>query len=292
MTDLKGKLAQKVEKVKEKETEAIQTINEAEIETVSVDDSKITKLVPVQLNQADYIVPEFAISINEARQRTRMLQKFVKDMMIPDIDYGLIPKCSKPSLLKPGAEKLCEIFGFSKQVEILNRIEDWNKGMFHYEVKVILVSKRTGMVEAEGLGCCNSMERKFKTQDSFSIVNTLLKMAKKRALVDAVLSATRSSGTFSQDLEEMDFTMEDNTQSITKTNNSKLIKPESKGESHKKPITKQQQSEIFLVIKQGKIPVNHAKGIMVEKYNIEESSKLTSEQAEEFIDILKCCQVV
>jgi hypothetical protein len=38
--------------------------------------------------------------------------------------------------------------------------------------------------------------------------------------------------------------------------------------------------------------MSYAKGIMVEKYNIQESSKLTTEQAEEFLDILKCCQAV
>ncbi len=163
MSDLKGKLAQKIEKVQEKEAEAVQTMNETEVETMEVDKDKIMKLVPIEAND---VVPEFAITITEAKQRTKMLQKFVKDMMIADIDYGIIKGCSKPSLLKPGAEKLCEIFGFSKQVEILNRVEDWDKGLFHYEVKVILTNKRTGIIEAEGIGCCNSMERKFKNQDS------------------------------------------------------------------------------------------------------------------------------
>jgi hypothetical protein len=286
MSDLKGKLAQKVEKTKEKEAKAAEEIHEAEVEVI--DGSKITKLLPTETNQSEVIVPEFAITINEAKQRTKMLQKFVKDMMISGVDYGLIPKSVKPSLFKSGAEKLCEIFGFSKQVEILNRIEDWNKGMFHYEVKVILVSKRTGIIEAEGVGCCNSMERKFKTQDSYSIVNTLLKMAKKRALVDAVLSATRSSGIFTQDIEEIDFDTDD--PQPPKRSNNKNIQKNTKHSAN--PISKQQQSEIFSIIKQSKISVSYAKGIMVEKYNIEESSKLTSEQADEFIDILKLCQAV
>lgn len=62
-------------------------------------------------------------------------------------------------------------------------------------------------------------------------------------------------------------------------------------DSHKL-ISKEQQTEIFSVIRQSKIPMSYAKGIMVEKYNIQESSKLTTEQAEEFLDILKCCQAV
>jgi hypothetical protein len=283
MSDLKGKLAQKIEKVQEKEAEAVQTMNETEVETMEVDKDKIMKLVPIEAND---VVPEFAITITEAKQRTKMLQKFVKDMMIADIDYGIIKGCSKPSLLKPGAEKLCEIFGFSKQVEILNRVEDWDKGLFHYEVKVILTNKRTGIIEAEGIGCCNSMERKFKNQDSYSLINTLLKMAKKRALVDAVLSATRSSGLFTQDIEEMNF---DNDPQPPKAS----IKPvPTVTKQSPKSLSKEQQKEIFAVIRQGRIPLDYAQGIMIEKYGIEETAKLTSEQANEYIDILKCSQAV
>lgn len=286
MSDLKAKLAQKVEKTKDKDAKAAEAILEAEIEVI--DGSKITKLLPSDTNQSEVIVPEFAISINEAKQRTKMLQKFVKDMMIQGVDYGVIKGCSKPSLLKSGAEKLCEIFGFSKHIEVLNRVEDWDKGMFHYEAKVILVSKRTGIIEAEGIGSSNSKERKFKNQDSYSIVNTLLKMAKKRALVDAVLSATRSSGLFTQDLDEIDFNTDE--PQPPKGSNSKNTQKNTKHSVN--PISKQQQSEIFSIIKQSKIPVSYAKGIMAEKYNIEESSKLTSEQADEFIHILKCSQAV
>lgn len=287
MSNLQEKLAQKIEKSKEGAMLTKEVFTEAE--TVCEEGAKITKLVPVEANVTEFIVPEFAITINEAKQRTRMLQRFVKDMMIPNVDYGIIPKCNKPSLLKAGAEKLCEVFGFSKQVEILNRIEDWDKGLFHYEVKVILINKRTEMVEAEGIGCCNSMERKFKTQDSYSIVNTILKMSKKRALVDAVLSATRSSGIFTQDIEEIGL-VNDDPQPPIGSNKKKTVQNAAK--QSPTPINKDQQIEIFSVIRKGRIPLDYAKGIMVEKYNIGESSKLTSEQADEFIDILKCCQAV
>lgn len=286
MSDLKGKLAQKIEKSKE---ELMSTGDINVMETEAEESGKITKLVPVEANFIERFVPEFAITLMEAKERTLMLQSFVKDMMIPNVDYGIIKGCSKPSLLKPGAEKLCEIFGLSKQIEVLNRIENWDKGLFHYEIKVTLVSKRTGMIEAEGIGCCNTMERKFKTQDSYSIVNTIVKMAKKRALVDAVLSATRSSGIFTQDIEEIDV----NTISPTLPFGNMNIKNNIKNvDNAPKQISKEQQMEIFSVIKQSKIPMSYAKELMFKKYNIHESSKLTTEQAEEFIDMLKCCQAV
>lgn len=158
------------------------------------------------LNQPEIMmnnVPQFEISLKEAKDRILQLQDFIHFMMVPNVDYGFIPNCPKPTLFKPGAEKLCDVYGFSKQIEIINRIEDFDKGLFHYEVKATLTNKRTGLVEAEGIGCCNNREKKYVSQDPFSIMNTILKMAKKRALVDAVLSATRTSGIFSQDLENM-----------------------------------------------------------------------------------------
>jgi hypothetical protein len=134
-----------------------------------------------------------------------MLQEFVRDQMVDGEDYGVIPGTgSKPTLLKPGAEKLNAIFGLAPILEITNRVEDWDAGFVAYEVKVTLLNKRTTNVEAEGVGACNSRERKYKNQDAANIANTILKMAKKRALIDATLSATRASGLFTQDLEDMD----------------------------------------------------------------------------------------
>jgi hypothetical protein len=152
---------------------------------------------------AQEIVPSFAVSLSEVESRIHMLQQFVKKYMISGEDYGIIPGIQKPSLLKPGAEKLCDVYGFSKLVEVKHRVEDWEKGFFHYEVEVTLINKKTNLIEAQGIGACNSKEKKYRYQDAFTIVNTILKMAKKRALVDAVLSATRSSGIFTQDVEDM-----------------------------------------------------------------------------------------
>ncbi len=131
-----------------------------------------------------------------------------------------------------------------------------------------------------------SMDFSLPFTDSYSLINTLLKMAKKRALVDAVLSATRSSGLFTQDIEEMNF---DNDPQPPKAS----IKPvPTVTKQSPKSLSKEQQKEIFAVIRQGRIPLDYAQGIMIEKYGIEETAKLTSEQANEYIDILKCSQAV
>ena len=151
------------------------------------------------------VFPDFAVSLDEANRRVRMLADFVRGHMVEGEDYGIVPGTNgKPTLFKAGAEKLNAIFGLAPVVEVVNRIEDWDKGFVSYEVKVTLLNKRNGQVEAEGIGNCNSRERRYKNQDAANVANTILKMSKKRALVDATLSATRASGMFTQDLEDMD----------------------------------------------------------------------------------------
>lgn len=162
------------------------------------------------MNEERAMVPvddlTFVVSIEEAKRKVKALQEFVREVMIKGEDYGEIPGVAKPTLLKPGAEKLCEIYGFAISPRTVSRIEDWEKGLFHYEVHVDLVNKRTGQLVATGVGSANSREKRYvagKQQDPYTMVNTVLKMAKKRALIDAVLSATRSSGVFTQDVEDI-----------------------------------------------------------------------------------------
>ncbi len=218
------------------------------------------------------IVPEFAITMKEARKRIDLLKKFVDELMTPGIDYGVIPGVNKPTLLKPGAEKLCDAFGFSKRIDVTNRLEDWYRGIFHYEVKVTLVCKRSGLIEAEGIGCCNSKEAQYAEQGGHDVANTILKMSKKRALIDAVLSATRSSDIFTQDIEEMEWLSNKG----TKTPASTAL-----------PATRKQLSFIFSIVEQKQIPVEKVKVLMHERYSATESKQLTLQQASDFIDFLK-----
>lgn len=264
MSELRNKLAKRIE-----QKEEITDLDETE--------NKIITLKPTEL-QPEGIVPEFAISLNDAKHRLAMLQNFIKEMMVPGIDFGQIPGTKKPTLYKPGAEKMCDIYGFSKQVEVLNRVENWDTGFFHYEVKVILVNKKTEKIEAEGIGSCNSREKKYANQDSYNIINTLLKMAKKRALIDSVLSATRSSGIFTQDVEDMEF---DGYKS--KSYSLKNVPAIKKNNM----INKDQQLEIIRLTQQNQIPFSQIKSLLKEKYNAEQTKTLTSEQADEVIDILK-----
>ncbi len=205
------------------------------------------------------LAPMFVVSNEEIDLRIAELQQFVDKYLIEGEDYGTIPGTQKPTLYKPGAEKLCDVYGFQRLVEVVQRVEDWEAGFFHYECRFDLVSMATGILVAQGLGSCNSKEGRYRwrqatrhcpecgseaiikgkddygggwlcwkkkggcgmqfpddtpeivnqeigrieNEDPFTLVNTILKMAKKRALIDAVLSATRSSGMFTQDMEDV-----------------------------------------------------------------------------------------
>ncbi|WP_339196692.1 hypothetical protein MKY27_17730 [Solibacillus sp. FSL R5-0449] len=214
-------------------------------------------------------LPDLIITSTEAKVRIDKLQEFVKTSMVRGVDYGSIDGFSKPTLLKPGAEKLCDAFGFSKTVDVINRIEQWDVGIFSYEVRVTLSNKVTAAVEAEGIGSCNSKETAFRYQDPFTIVNTLLKMAKKRALIDAVLSATRASGLFTQDIED-------------------FPKPDRKGGDA--PATKQQLTTLFRIVEQMDMSNGVAKEMMKIKFDVDKSILLTKQQAHEFIQDLLLLQ--
>lgn len=231
--------------------------------------------------QAVSIVPQFVVTLSQAKERLQMLQRFVQEYLVPDKDYGIIPGTNKPSLYKSGAEKLTDAFGFAKYVEVLNRVEEWDKPFLHYEVKVILISKRTGLVEAEGIGSANSKEKKFFKQDTYSIANSLLKMAKKRALVDAVLSATRSSGIFSQDMEDI-FNLSEQ----KPVQQAPLNQPDSPQKVQPEPATKEQLRQIYSLAKELALSAQQAKNIMLLHFKVDDSKKLTKDQAGDLIDLL------
>jgi len=120
-----------------------------------------------------------------------------------DKDYAIVPGTNKKSLLKPGAEKLMKLFGFSSRVECIEKTvsPEENFAMFIYKASVIHI--KSGAIVAECEGICNSMERKYRNNQAMDILNTIMKMSQKRALVGAVILATGASDYFTQDEEEI-----------------------------------------------------------------------------------------
>lgn len=182
-----------------------------------------------------YSASEMAVRLEDLSSRLSVVQEFFNRVMVKNQDYGVIPGTDKPALLKPGAEKLCELYGYAPMVKHVDEERDISSGFYHCRVTVALISKKSGESVAEGTGSANTHESRYRwrwvwpdkvpagldkktmvsrtvgrnntlqyrmeNDDPWSLWNTVLKMAKKRALVDVTLSATRSSGLFTQDAE-------------------------------------------------------------------------------------------
>jgi len=167
-------------------------------------------------------------------KKIQEFQSLVQATLKPGHDYDTIPGTNKPTLLKPGAEKIGMVFGLNPEYEFLDKIEDYINEFFAYNIKCTLL--RNGQPVAQGVGSCNSKEKKYRylnmsesdipggidkstleqTTDKYgrikykmdnpdicSLVNTILKMAKKRAYVDATLQVAALSEIFTQDVEDM-----------------------------------------------------------------------------------------
>jgi hypothetical protein len=90
-------------------------------------------------------------------------QKIVRETLKEGTDYGKIPGCGdKPSLFKPGAEKVTKLLNLYEDYEFVERIEDFDRPLFHYVVRCVLRDIATGTRVASGLGSCNSRESKYR----------------------------------------------------------------------------------------------------------------------------------
>ena len=198
------------------------------------------------------------MTVDQAVSQLQKVQAIMKATMKEGEHYGVIPGCGpKPTLLKPGAEKLALVFRLAPSFEIIQT--DIPVGHREYRVVCTLTHINTGRFLGSGLGCCSTMEGKYRYRHaeracpkcgSPTIIkgkkqygggwicwkkkggcgakwgdgaqeiegqmvdkvehdnpadyyNTVLKMAKKRAQVDATLTATAASDCFTQDIEEM-----------------------------------------------------------------------------------------
>ncbi|OJG76545.1 hypothetical protein RV10_GL003682 [Enterococcus pallens] len=144
-------------------------------------------------------------------------QMVVQKTLRVDQDYGTIPGTNKPTLLKPGAEKILMLMGLTSEYEIVDKVENYTEGFFAYTVKSSLY--KDGLLITEGFGSANTKETRYRQnewneaehkkiwnggyQDPYTLVNTVLKMAKKRAQVDAALTVGSLSNVFTQDIEDM-----------------------------------------------------------------------------------------
>ena len=108
-------------------------------------------------------------AIINSPQRQETLLSFVQNQMTRNVDFGIIPGTNnKPVLLKPGAEKLQELFGLSAEISLCYSIEDFSgseygEPLFYYRYRCCLTWQNQLIATCEGSS--NSWERKYRYRE-------------------------------------------------------------------------------------------------------------------------------
>jgi hypothetical protein len=107
-----------------------------------------------------------AMSMEVALARRSAIVEFTRRIMVKDQDFGEIPGTHKPTLLKPGAEKLCNFFGLEPEFTPIAEEIDWTGAQHGGEVFCYARYRcrllREGRVVGVGEGSCNSFEAKYR----------------------------------------------------------------------------------------------------------------------------------
>lgn len=191
-----------------------------------------TQVVPFQPAVENY--GSRSLTAADVRAQVNLMVDVMQEVMKRDTHYGVIPGTKQPSLYKAGAEKIMSTFRLAADPEVEALGED---GEVHYRVKVRILST-SGAFLGAGIGECSSTEDKYawraavcdeefdetpenRRRIKFSkyqgrvekkkqirtnpadVSNTVLKMAKKRGLIDGVLTVTAASDLFTQDIEDL-----------------------------------------------------------------------------------------
>lgn len=221
------------------------------------------------------------LTVEEAEEFESEINRFIEKALVCGRDYGRVPYGSKPTLFKSGAEKIQVFLGLIARTEITNRIEDYNAGFFSYEVRVYLIDYN-GVVRAEGVGICNSREGKYAKNSGYAVMNTIVKMAKKRALVDAVLNVAALSARFTQDVEDgLDGTPKQPDAAVQKKENAKTenaVEPKQdkpKARTGRK-ATRKQVERLESLMKQSHSSANALNRYVQREYGIADYTAATS----------------
>lgn len=124
-----------------------------------------TSARPVELSTRESMFLP-AMSMEVALARRSAIVEFTRRIMVKDQDFGEIPGTNKPTLLKPGAEKLCNFFGLEPEFTPIVEDLDWTGAQHGGEVFCYARYRcrllREGRVVGVGEGSCNSQEAKYR----------------------------------------------------------------------------------------------------------------------------------
>lgn len=172
---------------------------------------------------------EAALTSADVQRHVQLIQRVLRDVMKEGVHYGRIPGVSKKSLWKPGAEVILTTFRLGAQPTEVREVDNG------FQVTMRVFHIPTGQTVGYGMGMCSWHEEKYRWRAAVNesewenspegarrwkyrrdgppvrqvatnpadYLNTCLKMAMKRARVDACLTATAASDVFDQDLEDL-----------------------------------------------------------------------------------------
>lgn len=171
-------------------------------------DNRAIKLAELeQSNNAtgkDLILSKDIKTMGDQFEFMKGFAKLVKDNLELNVDYGkAFSSSSKNVLLKSGMEKILLSYGLYAELTELKEMIDFNKKFVFYKFKATLKTKN-GSVISVGYGSANNFEKAKKSMDFYTAINNLMKIAIKRAKMDAVLGLGAFSGVFTQDFGDND----------------------------------------------------------------------------------------
>lgn len=157
--------------------------------------------VPGAVNPLDLPAEIFRAGLDRRRANRSALMDWIRASLVEGVDYGVIQTRrgpSKPSLWKPGSEKICGMLGLTAHFPTLRDYEQAILSGVALEHIILRCELRdsAGRIVAEGVGA------RSLRQDSGDL-NKALKMAEKSAMIDATLRCAGLSEVFTQDLEDM-----------------------------------------------------------------------------------------
>ena len=79
------------------------------------------ELVEVHTGEIVHIQESKPIAITEMVNSIKYIEDFVKEILVQDVDYGIIEGTKKPTIYKAGAEKLAYAFNLSAEYSKIGR---------------------------------------------------------------------------------------------------------------------------------------------------------------------------
>ncbi len=143
----------------------------------------------------------FRAGLDRRKENRKALMDWIRAALVENVDFGRIDTKrgkSKPSLFKPGAEKICGMLGIISTFPTLGEYEQCAlKGI---EIKSVVL--RCALLDSRGVIVAEGVGARSLAQD-YGDLNKALKMAEKSAHIDATLRMAGLSEVFTQDLEDL-----------------------------------------------------------------------------------------